>query len=95
MTNGWSKISYNSGEGYIKSEFLEQVEDITQIEATGTVKVMTASLNVRSEASQTATRLGALVSGQIVDLIEYVEDGEWCKIKFNGQIGYVKAEFVE
>ena len=95
MTNGWSRISYNSGEGYIKSEFLELVEDVTKIEATGTVKVMTASLNVRSEASQTATRLGALVEGQIVDLIEYVEDGEWCKIKFNGQIGYVKSEFVE
>ena len=95
MANGWSRISYNSGEGYIKSEFLEEVEDLTKIETSGTVTVMTASLNVRSEASQTATRLGALVSGQIVDLIEYVEDGEWCKIKFNGQIGYVKAEFVE
>jgi len=95
MANGWSRISYNSGEGYIKSEFLEEVEDITKIQASGTVTVMTGSLNVRSEASQTATRLGALVSGQIVDLIEYVEDGEWCKIKFNGQIGYVKAEFVE
>ena len=95
MTNGWSRISYNSGEGYIKSEFLEEVEDITKIEATGTVTVNTPSLNVRSEASQTSSRLGALVNGQIVDLIEYVEDGEWCKIKFNGQIGYVKSEFVE
>ena len=95
MTNGWSRISYNSGEGYIKSEFLEEVEDVEKIQASGTVKVMTASLNVRSEASQTATRLGALVDGQIVDLIEYVEDGEWAKIKFNGQIGYVKSEFVE
>ena len=95
MTNGWSRISYNSGEGYIKSEYLEEVEDVDKIQASGTVKVMTASLNVRSEASQTATRLGALVDGQIVDLIEYVEDGEWCKIKFNGQIGYVKSEFVE
>lgn len=95
MTNGWSKISYNSGEGYIKSEFLQEVEDVSKIQATGTVTVITASLNVRSEASQSAQRIGALTNGQIVDLIEYVENGEWCKIKFNDQIGYIKAEFVE
>ena len=95
MTNGWSKISYNSGEGYIKSEYLEEVEDVSKIEASGTVTVITASLNVRSEPSQTAQRIGALTNGQIVDLVEYVEGGEWCKIKFNDQIGYIKSEFVE
>ncbi|MBR5760857.1 MAG: SH3 domain-containing protein [Lachnospiraceae bacterium] len=95
MTNGWSKISYNSGEGYIKSEYLEEIEDVSKIEASGTVTVITASLNVRSEPSQTAQRIGALTNGQIVDLVEYVEGGEWCKIKFNDQIGYIKSEFVE
>ncbi|MCR4677299.1 MAG: SH3 domain-containing protein [Lachnospiraceae bacterium] len=95
MTNGWSKISYNSGEGYIKSEYLEEVEDVSKIQASGTVTVITASLNVRSEPSQTAQRIGALTNGQIVDLVEYVEGGEWCKIKFNDQIGYIKSEFVE
>lgn len=95
MTNGWSKISYNSGEGYIKSEYLEEIEDVSKIQASGTVTVITASLNVRSEPSQTAQRIGALTNGQIVDLVEYVEGGEWCKIKFNDQIGYIKSEFVE
>ncbi|MBR6307026.1 MAG: SH3 domain-containing protein [Lachnospiraceae bacterium] len=95
MTNGWSKISYNSGEGYIKSEYLSEVEDVSKIQASGTVTVITASLNVRSEPSQTAQRIGALTNGQIVDLVEYVEGGEWCKIKFNDQIGYIKSEFVE
>ncbi len=95
MANGWSRISYQDGEGYIKSEFLVVVEDVDKLASTGTVTVNTDSLNVRSEPSQTSTRLGVLLDGEVVELIEYVNDGAWCKIKFKGQIGFVKAEYVK
>lgn len=93
MANGWSKISFESKEGYIKTEFLTKLEDVSNIKTQATLTVITGSLNVRAEANQTAAKLGVLTEGQIVDLIEYVDD--WCKIKFNGQVGFVKAEYVK
>ncbi len=64
-------------------------------DAIGTATILTASLNVRSSPEQTSSRIGALTTGQVVDLIAIVEGGEWAKIKFNDQIGYVKTEFLE
>ncbi len=94
MANGWSKINYEGKDAFIKSEYLVKVEDISKVATQGTVSVNTETLNVRAEASQTSAKLGVLVKDQIVELVEYVNDGEWCKIKFNGQIGYIKAEYV-
>ena len=93
MANGWSKISYEGSEAFISSQYLEQLEDISKVESSGTITVNTASLNVRSEPDASAGKLGVLVEGQVVDLIERA-DG-WCKIKFNGQIGYVKEDYVK
>ncbi|MCQ2523475.1 MAG: SH3 domain-containing protein [Lachnospiraceae bacterium] len=94
MTNGWTKIEYNGSEGYIKSEFLNEVESQSadSVQSKGKC-VANTLLNVRSEASATATKLGVLNEGQSVDFVEEVEGG-WCKIKFDGEIGYVKAEYV-
>ena len=93
MANGWSKVSYQSGEAYISSQYLEVLEDVSAIETTRTATVNTSSLNVRIEPDSSSTKLGVLTQGQVVDLIE-VSDG-WCKIKFDGQIGYIKEEFID
>ncbi len=93
MPNGWTKVSYEGAEAYISTQYLEELEDISNIESSGTITVNTGSLNVRSEPDASSGKLGVLVEGQVVDLIERA-DG-WCKIKFNGQIGYVKEEYVK
>lgn len=92
LLNGWSHIDYNGSDGYIKSEFVTVLEDISTYNTVGTVKATTL-LNVRSEASSTASKLGALQEGGTAELIEI--QGDWCKIKFNGQIGYVSKEYVQ
>ena len=90
--NGWSKVLFQNKDGYIKSEFL-QVEESAEGQATvGSVKA-TTNVNVRAAADQNAAKLGTLVGGDKAELIAV--EGEWCKIKFGGQVGYVKAEFVE
>ncbi|MDE7112624.1 MAG: SH3 domain-containing protein [Acetatifactor sp.] len=90
--NGWSKVLFQNKDGYIKSEFL-QVEESAEGQATvGSVKA-TTNVNVRAAADQNAAKLGTLVGGDTAELIAV--EGEWCKIKFGGQVGYVKAEFVE
>lgn len=106
--NGWSKVIFEGKEAYIKSDYLEAVSaqaaeegtdgaDISgSAETTGTVvkkiKAMT-NVNVRNAASQTADRLGLVEAGKEYDLLEDL--GEWYRIDYNGQNGYVKAEYFE
>jgi len=73
----------------------EEQEDApaTDITANGEVTIK-ETVNVRKSASTTADKLGVAYQGETYELIMEQADG-WCKIKFNGQTGYVKTEFVE
>lgn len=52
------------------------------------------TVNVRKSASETADKLGVAYQGENYELVMEQADG-WCKIKYNGQTGYVKTEYVE
>jgi uncharacterized protein YgiM (DUF1202 family) len=105
--NGWSKVEFEGKEAYIKSDYLEvvasddiagEVTDTTATPATttetvtGTVMALT-NVNVRESASQTSAKLGTAVALTKYDLLGI--EGEWYKIKFNGNTGYVKAEYFQ
>lgn len=90
--NGWTKVDYEGKEGYIKTEFLQAAESAAGAETIGTV-IATTNINVRASASETADRLGVLSGGDSAELIG--TEGDWSKIKYNGQIGYVKSEYVQ
>lgn len=89
--NGWTKIVFEGKDGYIKSEFLQMEESADGLETIGTVTA-TTNINVRSAASETADRLGMLAGGESLELI--ANENGWCKVKYNGQVGYVKADYV-
>lgn len=89
--NGWSKIIYDGQEGFIKSEYLNIAETVDASQFIGKVKA-TTNVKVRSEATTDSEAIGVLVGGDSADLIAL--EGEWCKIAYDGQIGYVKAEYV-
>ena len=88
--NGWTKVDYEGKEGYIKTEFLQLAESAAGTETIGTVTA-TTNINVRASASETADRLGVLSGGDSAELVG--TEGDWSKIKYNGQIGYVKSEY--
>ncbi len=90
--NGWSKVLFEGKEGYIKSEFLQMAESADGVESIGTVTA-TTNVNVRSTASEEAEILGVLAGGDSADLI--ANENGWCKINYNGQIGYVKDDYVQ
>jgi uncharacterized protein YgiM (DUF1202 family) len=90
--NGWSEVIFEGKNGFIKTEYLQAVESASTVETIGTVTA-TTNINVRAAASETADRLGVLSGGDSADLVS-TENG-WCKIKYNGQIGYVKADYVQ
>ena len=90
--NGWTKVVYEGADGYIKSEYLEFAESAAGLEVIGTVTANT-NINVRASASQTAEKLGMMTGGESLDLLAV--EGDWCKVVFNGQVAYVKAEYVQ
>lgn len=92
LLNGWTHIIYEGKDGYIKSEYLSVAEAVDASQIIGQVTA-TTNINVRLAPSQEASKLGVLTGGDVVDLLERA-DG-WCKISYNGQIGYVKEEYVQ
>jgi len=90
--NGWSKVLFEGKEGYVKSEYIQMAESAAGAESIGTVTA-TTNINVRSAASEDAERLGVLAGGDSAELI--ANENGWCKIKYNGQVGYVKADYVQ
>lgn len=90
--NGWSKVKFGKTEGYIKSEFLQMLNVASNAEVIGTVTA-TSNVNVRMNPSETADRMGVLAGGENVDLLG--RENGWCKINYNGQIGYVKEDFMQ
>ena len=91
LANGWTKVEFQNQEGYIKSEFLNVIEDAAGAEVIGTITA-DSNVNVRISPSETAERLGILTGGDVADLL--ARENGWCKINYQGKIGYVKAEFV-
>ncbi len=89
--NGWTKVLYEGKEGYIKSEYLAINETANAGDVIGTVTA-TTNVNVRASASETADRLGVLNGGATVDLLG--REGDWSKIVYEGQVGYVKSEYL-
>ncbi len=65
----------------------------TDITAKGTVTIKEA-VNIRKSASTSSDKLGMAYQGETFELIMEQADG-WCKIKYKGEVGYVKTEFVE
>ncbi len=96
--NGWTKIMYEGKEAYLKTDYLQVIEEPEEAGngenvANGTVKAK-ETVNVRSEASTSSTRLGQVAKGESLDWIADVENG-WSKIIYAGKVGYIKSEFLD
>ena len=92
LLNGWTHILYEGKDGYIKSEFLRVAETADNSQVIGQVTA-TTNINVRLAPSQDSAKMGVLTGGDQLDLLERA-DG-WCKVIYDGQVGYVKEEYVE
>ena len=107
--NGWSKIIYEDKEAYVKSDYLELVSsnpvevpadkvpvDTSENTTTSTTKkegsvTATTNVNVRNKPSTSSDTIGKANGGSSYKLLE--DQGEWLKIEYKGQTGYVKAEY--
>jgi len=99
--NGWYKIKYKKGYGYISSSYVVDVNsnDNTNNDSSSgaTVikkgKINTELLNVRSDASASSSKLGTLSKGTVVEIIKVDKNG-WYKIKYKNGYGYISSSYV-
>lgn len=123
--NGWSKVTFEGKEAFIKSEYLVDIVNVVDDPDTPAAEQQEASqqeqgssqpeqssntstglvgkdgkvtakttVNVRASANENGERLGVIYQGDKLELVMQQADG-WCKVKYNGETGYVKTEFVE
>jgi len=106
--NGWTKISFEGKDAFVKSEFLTAAKADTEnaqeneaqasdtdngLPSKGTIKVG-ATVNVRKSASETAEKIGVCYQGEKLEILMQQADG-WTKVKFEGKTGYVKTSVLE
>lgn len=89
--NGWTKVLYEGKEGFIKSEYLRVEDTAASFETIGTVTA-TTNVSIRAAATTDSDRLGTLPGGDSLELI--AEEGDWSKVKFGSQVGFIKSEYV-
>ena len=98
-SNGWYKIKYNGGYGYVSGSYIELNNTTTPPEQTtdevisiGKV-INTDSLNVRNGASTSYKIIGTLKANDKVEIVKKESNG-WYKIKYNGGYGYVSGSYI-
>ena len=105
----WSIVNYGGVTGYIKTEYLtteqpqadtatdtssDQSEAAAGSLAEGTVITLTESTNIRSDMSETASKVGTAFSGEKVTVVMSYAEG-WTKVTWNGKTGYIKTSLLQ
>ncbi|WP_413304948.1 SH3 domain-containing protein [Bacillus sp. 1P10SD] len=99
--NGWARVLANGVEGYVSSAFLSNVKpnstsgsnsNPSATPVTKYVTVDSGSLNLRKNASSTATIITTLSKGKAVTV--YSDANGWARVLANGVEGYVSSTFL-
>ncbi|AVQ46058.1 SH3 domain-containing protein [Clostridium botulinum] len=103
-SNGWSKIKYGSGIGYVSSQYLYAGNNTinsgnggsssNENVQPGFVKLSNSSslLNVRSSANLSSSIIGSLKNGSSVSILG--KTGSWYKIKYGSKVAYVSSNYI-
>lgn len=92
----WTKIQSGDVTGWVSDDYLyfgEEAQKEAKEVGILTAYSETETLRVRKEASLDSGVLGLLAMGEAVEAIE--EDGDWVSINYEGETGYVAAEYVK
>lgn len=87
--SAWCKITYGGVTGYVVTRFLDVPSASTGV---WYVNTPSGGLNLRETASADARVLLAIPKGTAVTMLE--EGGEWCRIQYNDNMGYVMTKFL-
>lgn len=94
--DNWTKIQSGDVTGWVSDDYLyfgEEAQKEAKEVGILTAYSETETLRVRKEASLDSGVLGLLAMGEAVEAIE--GDGDWVSINYEGETGYVAAEYVK
>lgn len=95
--DNFSQIFFEEKIGYIQNIYLtdEKPKEEAPTQPTNKYVKITSStgLNFRQAPSSTSTILTTIPSGAYADYIQ--TEGDWLKIKYNNQVGYISKEFAQ
>ncbi len=88
-SGNWWKVEYADGKyGYCHADYIKTANGTP-----ATVKISSGSLNVRSSAGTSYSKIASLYKDDVV--IELSKSGNWSKILFNGtKTGYVSSQYL-
>lgn len=89
QSGDWWYVEYDDGKyGYCHSDYIDTVSATAKV-----VKTASGSLNVRSGAGTSYSRIGSLPSGEVV-LVLWTS-GDWSRVLYNGtKLGYVSSSYL-
>ena len=89
----WDKVQYGNKTGYVYNEYIRTIgARDASLNAKGHIINISSSLRVRNSASTNSSTKGYLRNGQTIDIV--AKSGNWYKIKYNGNYGYVYGDYV-
>ncbi|MGG4468902.1 N-acetylmuramoyl-L-alanine amidase [Paenibacillus alvei] len=89
----WAEIQTALGTGWVNSQYIiggaQNTSDTTDVSQTDgqTAIVADDDINVRDTASLNGVVIGKLAKGTVIHIV--AEDGDWAKIQFSGNTGWV------
>ncbi|MDS0526619.1 SH3 domain-containing protein [Clostridium sp. SHJSY1] len=101
----WYNIKTGTATGYVSGDYVKEVSGSSSNNSGGNASQevaknqkgqvinVTSNLRVRSQANTSSTVLGYLLNGQTIDVTGKI--GEWIKLNYNGQIGYVSDQYIK
>ena len=91
-SKGWICLKYTNYDSVIQEEEEEPEEETPKVIATGTVKLSSGSLRVRSSAGTSSTVVGYISNGSRVEIYEYKTVGstKWARV----EKGWISTDYV-
>ena len=95
--DGWTKLRSGDLVGWAKDDYLlfdEEAENLADEVGNLIVTIETDALRIRKEPSTDSGVFALMAQDDELDVIEVIDD-EWISVKYDNEIGYVSAEFVD
>ena len=89
----WYATTYGSLSGYVMKQYVQSLNQTTDIILNGTVTG--GGLNLRQKASSSTDRLILIPNQTELEVVDYDADGAWYRTSYGGYAGYVMKQFVE
>lgn len=91
-SDGWIQVQYNESTGYVWGDYVSTAKPVITTSGSG-IMYASADVNIREGYSSDSTILGVLSRGGSIEISGTTDNG-WVRVKYNGQTGYVFADYL-